>query len=311
MSAIEPPSLWPTSTGSAMPCAESNAGSTSSASSCMKRGVRGPPAGPTARGRRASRSAPGGRSAPRAAPGSRATARPSRAPRAGTRARAPRRRSPRVSRFIPARAAAAPRAAGCAARRTTRSACSGAHSAAARSPSSRIAASSKSRSAEAAGAEADVPALVAQHQFGARAQAREPVVHEVEQRELARHEHDALEHHVVEPDRLAGRARNRLREPDVEQLEERVRDVRAGIVHADRRRIAREEARVALLVALLGGEALRRRTEGRAGARRRPPRRRRSRPRAPSGAGRRPPARRARPRPDRSPPRPTATGPRW
>ena len=70
----------------------------------------------------------------------------------------------------------------------TRSAWLGAQTAAARSPSSRIAVSAsgvEARVQQAAGAESDVPALVAQDEFGAFAQAWEPVVDQLEQRELA------------------------------------------------------------------------------------------------------------------------------
>ena len=55
---------------------------------------------------------------------------------------------------------------------------------------------------------------------------------------------------MVEPDGLAGRGRDRLGQALLEQLAELIRDVCDRIVEADRVRVAGEEPRVALLVAL-------------------------------------------------------------
>ena len=87
MSAIEPPSLWPTSSGSGASSCASTSGRTSSASSWKNAGVRGRAAARSARARSARTRAPGGRWRRAAPAGSRATGRPTRAPRAAGRAR--------------------------------------------------------------------------------------------------------------------------------------------------------------------------------------------------------------------------------
>ena len=168
MSAIEPPSLWPTSTGRSIPSvARAAPGSTSSASSCMKRGVRGASGtvGLPVAGARVEQRAAAGRRPP-AAPGSRATARPSPSPScrntsAGSAPGDLRPRAPRVTAppAMPPLAACSPPARPARAPTARRRA----------SPSSRIAASRVAQPSvgQAAGAEADVPALVAQHQLDA------------------------------------------------------------------------------------------------------------------------------------------------
>ena len=137
--------------------------------------------------------------APPAAPGSRATARPSRALRAGRRARARRRRSPRVSSFT-----APPPCAG-AASLTTRSACSGAHTR--RGALALVEDRGDSASLTPASARQRVPKPTCQRSSRSTSsmpcsQPGQPVVDEVEQRVLAGGEHHALQDHVVEPDRL-------------------------------------------------------------------------------------------------------------
>ena len=126
----------------------------------------------------------------------------------------------------------------------------------ARSPSARIAASSSVEiGVKAARAEADVPALVAQHELGALAQPGQPVVEPLEQRVLAGGEHHALEDHVVEPDRLARRLRAATcgSRTSKQLAGTRRRHARADR-RADRVGVAGEEARMALLVALLGSK---------------------------------------------------------
>ena len=229
----------------------SSSGSTSSASSCMKRGVRGlgrhvglPVAGARVDAAR------GGRSPPPAAAGNsrHSPTEPSPSCRNTSAGSAPAISlvsSSAPPTFTRPEPAAAPRAAGCATRRSRarRARAPTAPRRARPRPGSPPRRSSRSR--QAARAEADVPALVAQHQLGARRQPRQPVVDEVEQRELAGGEDHALQDHVVEPDRLAA-ARPRAASGSRTSNSSRNsgRHVRARVVEPDgARRSGRRSAR--------------------------------------------------------------------
>ena len=109
---------------------------------------------------------------------------------------------------------------------------------------------------QAARAEADVPALVAQDELDPVPQPGQSVVEEIEQRQLTGGEDHALQDHVVEPDGLARRAAH----PPPAGAPRRARGTparqqRARVVEPHRGRVAGEEPRVALLVALLRLEA--------------------------------------------------------
>ena len=132
-----------------------------------------------------------------------------------------------------------------------------------------------------AGAEPDVPALVTQDQLHSPANARKPggqAVERVEHRILPGQQDDALEHHVVQPDRggqalaILGEAQGSGREAFLEQGDELGTDEGAKNVAPscdagprDGRDLGRdtvEEAGVAVLVTGLRAEARRHRVIG-------------------------------------------------